>query len=88
MSHAAAQAAKELGRIVHFGAVKIGSKTALGDKVGVSRSTIVLVTTGRAHSDRVSKSVLRDLADNLRGVIGNREYTRLIDLIGQVKPAS
>lgn len=43
------EASREFGAIVHRCAVRMGSKTELGNKAGETREVIRSITTGNAH---------------------------------------
>ncbi len=76
------EASSQFGRIIHRCAVRIGSKTELGKRAGMSKEVIKSITSGEAHNH--NEEVLLRLARAVGDVVHKEDSRRLGGLIEQI----
>ncbi len=77
-------ASAEFGVLVHRAAVRVGSKTLLGERTGMSKQDIIEVTTG--HAGRLEKQVLKDLALSCEPELGTATVGVMLELVEKIHP--
>lgn len=75
-------ASQDLGNMIHRCAVRIGSKTKLGEMSGQSRDVIVSITSGNAHTH--SRETLSAVVNAASAVAHRADIRKMVHLVDKL----